>query len=62
MELDDKTCTNEVSPSRNQCFLQITTHDMKNHFLNTNSPMHVGGVSFGGARFDDISTLIGVAR
>ena len=62
MELDDKTCSNEVQPSRNQCFLQVTTHDMRNHYLNTNGPLHVGGVSFGGRRFDQISDLLGLDR
>ena len=62
MELDDKTCSNEVNPSRNQCFLQVTTHDWTNHFLNVNGPLHVGGVSFGGDRFDTIAASIGIKR
>ncbi|TRY62862.1 hypothetical protein TCAL_07709 [Tigriopus californicus] len=62
MELDQKTCSNEVSPARNQCFLQITTHEWTHHYLNTNSPLHVGGVSFGGDRFSEISKSIGVTR
>ncbi len=62
MELDDKTCSNEVQPSRNQCFLQVTTHDMERHYLNTNGPLHVGGVSFGGDRFREVSQLLGLHR
>ena len=62
IELDDKTCSNEVNPSRNQCFLQITTHDSSHHYLNVNGPLHVGGVSFGGDRFGDIANSIGLDR
>ena len=62
MELDSRSCTNEIEPSKNQCFLQITTHDQTHHFLNTNGPLHVGGVSFGQDRFDDIADLLGLAR
>ncbi len=62
MVLDDNACTNEVQPSLNKCFLQMTTHDMTHHYLNTNGPLHVGGVSFGGDRFGQIADLIGLDR
>ena len=62
MELDDKTCSNEVSPSANQCFLQVTTQGMKNRYLNTNGPLHVGGVSFGSDRFETVATLLRLDR
>lgn len=62
MELDDKTCSNEVSPSKNQCFLQVTILDMKKRYLNTNGPLHVGGVSFGDTRFKEIASRLGLSR
>jgi hypothetical protein len=63
MELDDKTCSNDIASTvQNQCFLQITMHDSRHHYLNTNGPLHVGGVSFGPDRFGDVARLVGVDR
>lgn len=62
MELDDKTCSNEISSPRHNCFIQITTHEGTNHYLNTNGPLHVGGVSFGQGRFQDLADAIGLNR
>ena len=62
MELDDKTCSNEISPKKNQCFLQITTTSSKHKFLNVNGPLHVGGVSFGDRRLKDLSNSLGLDR
>lgn len=62
MELDSRTCSNDVSPKRNQCFIQITTHDSRRRLLNTVGPLQVGGVSFGTGGMSDVAGLIGVPR
>jgi hypothetical protein len=63
MELDDKTCANEISSSsRHNCFVQITTHDSTHHYINTNGPLHVGGVSFGEEKFSSLSLALGLNR
>lgn len=62
MELDDKTCSNDVLTQRANCFVQISTHDSKNRYLNTNGPLHVGGVSFGASKFVDIAQQLGLER
>lgn len=63
MELDDKTCSNEISSaSRHNCFVQITTHDSTHHYINTNGPLHVGGVSFGKHQFDDLAKALNLNR
>ena len=63
MELDDKSCSNEISATvQNQCFLQIAMHDSRHHYLNSNGPLQVGGVSFGAERFDEIASLVGLDR
>ncbi len=63
MELDDKTCSNEISSiARHACFVQITTHDSSHHYLNTNGPLHVGGVSFSESKFTDLAQSMGLMR
>ena len=42
--------------------LQISTHGAPFRYLNTNGPLHVGGVSFGGDRFREVSDLLGLDR
>ncbi len=64
MELDDKSCSNEISPASSRhhnCFRQITTHDSSHHYINTNGPLHVGGVSFGG-RFEELASALSLER
>lgn len=58
MELDDKSCSNEIQ----SCFSQISTHDMSHHYINTNGPLHVGGVSFGASRFSQLADSLGLGR
>jgi hypothetical protein len=62
MELDDKSCSNDITQKKNLCFVQISTHDSKMRILNTNGPLHVGGVSFGGDRFSEMAKLTGLDR
>ena len=62
MELDDKTCSNDVLTQRPNCFVQISTHESRNRYLNTNGPLHVGGVSFGGSRFTEVAQQLGLDR
>ena len=64
MELADKTCSNEISSasSRHNCFRQIMIHDSTHHYINTNGPLQVGGVSFGAEGFQDISDALGLNR
>ena len=60
MTLDDKSCSNEITTSTHQkCFTQITTHDLTHHYINTNGPLHVGGVPF---KFDDLASRLGKNR
>ena len=48
--------------SRN-CFVQKTTHDSLNRYLNTNGPLQVGGLSFTEEKFTDFATAaLGVPR
>lgn len=63
MELDDKSCSNEISSAtRQNCFVQISTHEISHHYINTNGPLHVGGVYFGPSRFDELSTSLKLDR
>ena len=63
MDLADKTCSNEISSaSRHNCFRQIMIHDSTHHYINTNGPLQVGGVSFGADRFQDLSSALGLDR
>ena len=41
---------------------QISTHDSKNRYLNTNGPLHVGGVSFGANGFQQVAQQLGIDR
>ena len=61
MELADKTCSNEID-ARNNCFRQIMIHDSTHHYINTNGPLQVGGVSFGADGFQDLSNALGLDR
>ena len=58
MELDDKSCSNEIQ----SCFSQITTHDSSHHYINTNGPLHVGGVSFGAHRLAELANTLQLDR
>ena len=63
MELDDKSCSNEISSAtRQNCFVQISTHEISHHYINTNGPLQVGGVSFGAKGFQDLSDALGLNR
>ena len=55
MELDEKTCLNEISSPKQNCFIQISTHSSLHHYLNTNGPLQVGGISFGAAEFQKMA-------
>ena len=61
MELADKTCSNEIG-ERNNCFRQDMIQDSTHHYINTNGPLQVGGVSFGAGRFQDLSDALGLNR
>ena len=62
MDLDDRSCSNSISVTTHQnCFVQITTHDSTHHYINTNGPLHVGGVSFGD-QIDDLAVALGLDR
>ena len=64
MELtNDKSCSNEISSAtRQNCFVQISTHEISHHYINTNGPLHVGGVDFGPSRFNELSTALKLDR
>ena len=63
MELDDKSCSNDISSAtRQNCFDQISTHDTRYHYINTNGPLHVGGVSFGRSRFGELASALQLNR
>ena len=69
MELDEKSCMNDISytsggdggqgsrrsGSRNSCYVEVSTHNSKYQILNTNGPLHVGGVSFGASEFQKMA-------
>ena len=63
MELDDRSCSNDISSAtRQNCFVQISTHEISHHYINTNGPLQVGGISFGYSRFDELATALKLDR
>ena len=64
MELDNQECANEISSggdSRQKCFRQIMIHGT-HHYINTNGPLHVGGVSFGADKFQELAKKLKLNR
>ena len=49
-------------PYRQNCFVQISTHDISHHYINTNGPLHVGGISFGYKRFEELASALKLDR
>ena len=48
---------------RRNCFVQKTTHDSRHRYLNTNGPLHVGGISFAKDSFEEFATnALGMTR